>query len=230
MDSIEGVIRPFEEKDRESVRAICRRTGQKGRPTSLFFEDEEIIPMLYADYYTDYEPDSCFVAESDGKVVGYILGCPGTRRYNKIMFTRVYPRVCLRIFWKILTLQYRKKQTYATLWWIISRGWSEGFSIPVDRYPGHIHFNLESEYRGRGLGERLSIAAGRRMREKGIIGSHCIIREEEGDNSRSGFLCRERGYEIMKIKRNTVWEKVTGNRWYAKLLVRDLRSDYNGEP
>ena len=228
--SSEGIIRPFEKKDRESVRAICRRTGQKGRPTSLFFEDEAIIPMLYADYYMDNEPDSCFVAEVNGKVVGYIVSSIDARRYKRVMAIRIYPRVCLRIFWKILTLQYRKKQTYATLWWIISRGWNEGFSVPVDRYPGHIHFNLESEYRGRGLGERLSIAAGRHMQEKGVTGSHCIIREEEGDNALSNFLCRERGYRIMKIKRNTVWEKVTGNRWYAKLLVRDLDSDSNGGP
>jgi len=229
MNPKEGIIRPFEERDRESVRAICRRTGQKGRPTRIFFEDEDIIPMIYADYYLDNESDSCFVAEVDGKVVGYILGCLDTRRYNKVMFTRVYPRVCLRIFWKILTLQYRKKRTYTTLWWVISRGWSEGFSVPIHRYPGHIHFNLESGYRGGGLGKRLSIAAGRRMFEKGVIGSHCIIREEEGDNSLSGFLCRERGYNILEIKRNTVWEKVTGKRWYAKLLVRDLHSDHDGE-
>ncbi|MDB9823172.1 hypothetical protein OAC89_05675 [Deltaproteobacteria bacterium] len=229
MNSQEGIIRPFEERDRESIRSICRRTGQKGRPTKLFFEDEEIIPMLYADYYMDYEPDSCFVADVNGKVVGYMLSCKDTNRYNRIMAIRIYPRVCMRIFWKMLTFQYRAKQTYETLWWIISRGWREGFSIPLDRYPGHAHFNLETEYRSLGLGRKLSIAAGNHMRESGVIGSHCIIREEEGDNSLSDFLCRVRGYKILNIKRNTVWEKMTGKRWYAKLLVRDLSSDSDGE-
>ena len=229
MKSRKGIVRLFEEKDRKLIRAICRQTGQKGNPARLFFEDEEIVPMIFADYYMDYEPESCLVAEVDGRVVGYMLACKDTRRCNRVLLTRIYPRVCLRILLKIFTFQYREKQTYKTLWWIISRSWREAFHPPLEKYPGHAHFNIESAYRGLGLGQRLSLATRQHMCESGIRGSHCLIREEERDDKLSTFLCRESGYKILNIKRSTVWEKVTGKKWYAKLLVRDLCPGSEGD-
>jgi hypothetical protein len=50
MNEAKIIVRPFEERERESVRRICRETGLKGNPAGLFFEDEEVIPLLYADY------------------------------------------------------------------------------------------------------------------------------------------------------------------------------------
>lgn len=224
------IVRPFEEKDRESIRAICKKTGQKGHPTRLFFEDEEIIPILFADYYMDYEPESCFVAEVDGRVVGYNVGCKNTARKIQVLQTKIYPRLCLRILWKILTLQYRKKQTYQTLWWIISRSWRESFHLPLDEYPAHLHLNVDVAYRSGGLGDRLSYTFRQHILERGVRGIHVIVREEEGKDDLSSYLCRERGYKILSIKRNTVWENVTGKRWYAKLLVCDFRQPSEGVP
>ena len=71
MQSSKIIVRPFKEKNRESIRAICKRTGQKGHPTRLFFEHEEIVLILFANYYMDYEPESCFVAEEDGRELGH---------------------------------------------------------------------------------------------------------------------------------------------------------------
>ncbi len=221
-------MRPFKEKDRESIRDICRQTGQKGNPARIFFEDEEIIPMLYADYYIDYEPESCFVAEVDGKVVGYTIGCKDTRRYIYVMWTRILPRLCLRILWKILTLQYREIQTYRTLWWIITRGWRETMSLQLDDYPAHAHSNVETRYRGHNLGLRLSMSLHTHLREQDVKGIHGLILEEEGDNSFSTYLCQKRGYRLVAVKRLTLWEKVTGKKGYLKLLVCDLRQGTEG--
>ena len=224
------IVRLFEEKDRASIRAICKRTGQKGHPTRLFFEDEEFVPILFADYYLDYEPESCFVAEVDGRVVGYLVGCKDTRRKIHWLQTKIYPRLCLRILWKILSFQYRNKQTYQTLWWIISRSWRESFRLPLDEYPAHVHFNVDVAYRSGGLGYRLSHTFRQHILDRGVKGIHVIIREEDGQDDLSSYLCRELGYKILSIKRNTVWENVTGKRWYAKLLVCDLRHRSEGVP
>ena len=218
-----GIVRQFEEKDREFVRSICRRTGLKGGPTSLFFEDETIMSILYADYYMDHEAESCFVAEVDGRVVGYVLGCKDTRKKKRVLLAKIYPRVFVRILWKMFTFQYRKKETYQTLWWVVWRAWREGLRVPLDKYPSHAHFNTEATYRGYGLGERLSKAMRKHWLQHGVKGYHCIIREEEGHSEVSSFLRREMGHKILKVKRNTVWEKITGKKWYAKLLVRDFR-------
>ena len=97
------VIRKFEKRDRKRVREICRTADGP-------FEDEEIIPILFADYYMDCEPELCLVAEVDGRVVGYILG--GTTAKMKRWMRRVMPRLALRVVWRIITFQYRRRETY----------------------------------------------------------------------------------------------------------------------
>jgi len=163
-----GIVRHFEEKDREVVRTICRQTGQKGNPASVFFEDEEVITMLYADYYMDYEPESCFVAEVNGRVVGYELGCKDTRKKKLVLMTKIYPRVCLRILWKLLTLQYRKTDTYRTLWWVISKGWREALPVPLDKYPAlKPHIGTMGSVKGSAK-QCMSICLNKELRERTV--------------------------------------------------------------
>ena len=225
------IVRPFAPGDREAIRKICRETGLKGDPTRLFFEDEEILPLLYVDYYLDYEPDACFVAEAGNRVVGYQIGSLDARRRRRIMLTRVYPRLVLRILTKILTLQYREKETFRTLWWILTRSWREALPRPPDQYPAHAHFNMAKDYRGRRVGRRLNVAFRRYVLSKGIRGLHAIVREAEGKEILSEFLCRERGFRVIALGRSTVWEKATGCKWYAKLLVCDAQplADEDGD-
>jgi hypothetical protein len=217
------VVRRFEERDRESVRRICAETGLKGDPANLFFEDEEIFPLLYADYYLDHEPAACFVAEVDGRVVGYQIGSLDYRRRRRLMLRSIYPRVILRILVRLITLQYRKKETWRTLRWILTRSWREALPDPPTGYTAHAHSNMEKDYRGRHLGRRLNIPFRRYVLSKGVQGLHTVIREEEGKEILSAFLCRERGYRIIAARRNTLWEKATGNKWYARLMICDAK-------
>ncbi|UCE54114.1 MAG: hypothetical protein JSV31_01325, partial [Desulfobacterales bacterium] len=84
--------------------------------------------------------------------------------------------------------------------------------------------------RSQGLGRRLGRTFQQHRLERGVWGMHVIAREEEGEDHLSAYLCRERGYKIVSIKRNTVWEKLTGKKWYAKLLVGDARQSSEGDP
>src|SRR2546425_1926411 len=134
------IVRQFEENDRERIREIARNTGYKGEPTRSFFEDEEVIPILFADYYIGYEPESCFVAEVDGKIFGYMLGCKDTRRYYRVLLWKLLPGLIVRILWKIVTLQYRRKTTYVTLW-VAMRAWREMPRFSLAQHPAHVHIN-----------------------------------------------------------------------------------------
>jgi hypothetical protein len=216
------VIREFHHKDREAIRDIARSTGQKGNPTSTFFEDEEVIPMVFADYYIEYEPESCFVAEADGRVVGYMLGCKNTRNYNRIMLLKIGPRLMVRIVWKILTLQYRRKQTYRTLLWALTKAAREMPRAAIDRYPAHVHINIEAGFRRGLVGKRLCQTMVTHLKTLGVRAGHATLVEPEDDDSLSRmaqtlFKCR-----LTDVKRFTCWDKLTNRKWYSKLLVREL--------
>ncbi len=223
-------VRLFEERDRETIRDICRRTGQRGNPTEVYFEDEELSPILYVDYYLDYEPDLCFVAEQDGRVVGYLLGCKDTRRYMRVLLTRILPRLFFRFFWKIATFQYRRRTTYQTLWWMFSRSWREAPRVPLDTYPAHGHINLSPEYQGPRIGHRFYRMLRQELLRRDVTAIHVIIAEEEGKEAHSNYFIRKLNFELVESKPFSLWEKLTGTKWFMKLLVYKVPSDSDDEP
>jgi GNAT superfamily N-acetyltransferase len=217
----EVVIRTVREADRGALREICRQTGLSGDPVWLYFEDADVLTAIFVDYYVDHEPDTFFVAEVDGRVVGYQLVCPDTRRKRRIMMKSVYPRLVFRVAWKVITGQYRDPATYHSLRWFITRSFRERFSIPLDDYPVHGHFNVKAEFRNRGIGRLLGNAAVAHCVEHDFGGNHIIIREPEGEERLSRFYAEKRHYQVLEKRRFTLWDRPTGKRWYARLMVRD---------
>jgi hypothetical protein len=67
------VVRKFEPRDREAVRCLCCQTGFLGKPIDPVFEDRELFADYLTSYYTDAEPESCFVLEHNGRVVATFL-------------------------------------------------------------------------------------------------------------------------------------------------------------
>src|SRR5262245_4028051 len=51
-----------------------------GEPIAWLWRDRESFADLITRYYTDREPESIFVAERDGDVLGYLTGCVDSAR------------------------------------------------------------------------------------------------------------------------------------------------------
>lgn len=212
------VIRPFAEHDREEVREIFRQHAQRGNPLRVYVEDEHLVRPILLDYYLDYEPDCSLVAEVNGTVAGYIVGSKDTKRYTRFLALRVLPRLVCRVVLKILTFQYRERRTYSTIWWFLTRAWRELPRPPLDRYPAHCHLAIVHRYRHLLLGRQLVDALAHHLRNSGIPGLHGIVLEEAGKDA----LARALDSRVLAVRRTTVWDKWTGKRWDAKLLVREL--------
>lgn len=220
-------IRKYRPSDRDAIREICREAA-RGKPDPLLQEDSELAPLLFVDYHLEYEPDCCFVAESGGTVVGYIAGCSDTARYEKHLRRRVTPRIMLRIARKIVTLSYRRRDTYRALWWsiftnLVTR--PETLSTFWDEYPAHSHSNVNPRFRGGGIGFLLGVALHDRLRAMGITGLHAVLIEKEGAESYSRFLCAKRGYRVAAERDHVVLQKVTGQKYVLRLVVCDLEEE-----
>ncbi len=90
------VIRPYQGKDREAIRKIAFDTAFMGEPAEVFFTDQEVLADILTDYFTDHEPESLFVAESGGAIVGYLLGAKDSARVSRI-FIKIIRRPCTSI-------------------------------------------------------------------------------------------------------------------------------------
>jgi len=81
-------IRKFESKDRGQLRSISHDTAFMGQPASVFFEGREVFCDALNLYFTDYEPESCFVAEVDSVVIGYLIGAKSKITRKKFLMIR----------------------------------------------------------------------------------------------------------------------------------------------
>jgi hypothetical protein len=145
-----GKIRPYEIRDRDAVRRICRKTAYRNRGSQSVFEDGELFADYWCNYYTDFEPEACLVVEEDGEVIGYLFGCVDTRRFVRIMSRRIIPSVLIRMLARYAGLQYRQKTTRRMSWWFLIHSWRESPNVPIERYPSHYHCNVLRK----GLGKR----------------------------------------------------------------------------
>lgn len=140
-------IRPFSPADRDAVRRICCDTGFSGEPVDPLFEDRETFADYLTRYYTDWEPESAFVAEDEGRVVGYLLGSIRPRRHAWAQAWILAAVVAPKALWRLFTGRYGPASR-RFLWWCLTQGGSETPAAP--RNAGHIHFNLLPDYRSQG--------------------------------------------------------------------------------
>lgn len=221
------VIRAYQPKDREAVREICAGVAHE-QPDPLFYEDGWLAPLLLTDYYVDNHPDCCVVAEVDGRVVGYVVGCSDTAAYLRALKKRIMPRMAVRIVRNVLTLRYRRKATYQAIWWhLVAFLFPKRFETlpaPPPGYPAHSHFNVESGFRRHGIGHEISIAFNCRLLALGVTGRHGVLVERIGSERVSKEMCTKRGFRITKTIRHELLNKITGGDWELKLLLCDLKS------
>ncbi len=172
------VVRPYESRDRAQVRHVCYVTGYMGEPVDWLWRDAESFADLFTGYYTDAEPGSAFVAELDGVVAGYLLGCLDSRKAwsPATIFGRHFLRrgigfrpgtagVVWRSFGDIVIDGVRRRLPPV--------------SVYDARWPAHLHVDLLPSIRGIGVGATLMHRWLAALGEKGVPG--CYL-ETLGEN------------------------------------------------
>lgn len=152
----ETVIRPYSPRDRQAVREIAWDTAFLGHSGGAFFTDKPLLQDFLTAYFTDYEPQSCFVAESSGEVVGYLLGAVDERRMGEACRGRLAWSLLARF---LLCDVFRPKNIIFVLRMI--RSWARGEFRGEQFYPEYpaiLHINLKEGFRGNGTGGRLIAA------------------------------------------------------------------------
>ena len=137
-----GLIRPYAPRDRQAVRDICCQTAYRNRGAKAVCGDEDLFADYWTLYYTDYEPESAWVAEENGRVVAYLLGCVETRRFRRIANRRIMPRILAKALWRGALGRYKNKPFRRLFRWIALKSWREAADVPIEQYPAHYHCNV----------------------------------------------------------------------------------------
>ncbi|HOX54839.1 MAG: GNAT family N-acetyltransferase [Candidatus Omnitrophica bacterium] len=165
------IIRKFEKTDRAGLRRISCQTAFLDKPREKFIEDDEILADSLTSYFTDYEPESCFVAAQNDRVIGYITGSKNVKSMARINNFKIYPRL---FFKSLLRGLFFKKNTSRFLFHLLASFGKGEFSEPdfSRDYPATLHINIDDGFRGQRIGSRLIEKYMSFLRENSIPGVH----------------------------------------------------------
>lgn len=181
-------IRKFLNSDRGAIRRITFDTAFLGEPASIFFDDEEIFCDCLSLYYTDYEPESCFVAAWKEMAIGYIFGAKSIRKMSRIFSVKVAPRLGKKAIDRG-TIHSGKIQEFLMH---CSASFLKGeFFAPsyAGDYPATFHINIDQDYRGLKIGSDLLDHFLGYLRANDVTGVQCSTMSEKAKrfNARKGF-------------------------------------------
>jgi ribosomal protein S18 acetylase RimI-like enzyme len=207
-------VRKFRPQDRAAVRALCCETGFLGQPIDPVFEDRELFADFLTRYYLRYEPESAFVLERDGRLVGYMLGCLHPLR---IQFHNALQNI---IFF--ITLLWRYPRYHAKsrkfIRWILWNGWREVPAAP--RRTPHIHINFLPEARGSAEAKELFDAFMEYLTASGVKRVYGQVVSFESRRGEAMF--RRYGFRLINRSEITKYRGLHPQPVYLSTIVRDF--------
>ncbi len=166
---------PSGAEDWARVRRLCCETAYAGAG----LDDprrEEFFGRYWVGPYERLLPEWTRIVRDDGRILGYLTGCPDTRAFE----TRRFFRHDLPLAVRVLAGGFPRTQDarlFVRRFFLLEKSSDRCFSKSTRRamrslYPAHLHVNLAAEARGRGLGRLLLEDFCARLRSAGVPGVH----------------------------------------------------------
>lgn len=193
-DKISVAIRRYGPSDRERVREIFHDTAFMGEPAAIFFEGSRVISDALTLYFTDYEPQSCFVAEAQGRVIGCLVGTKDKAGMEKFVQHKISPGL---LFTAITCGVLFKKKNFIFIFNCLLSLLRGEFKMPdfSKLYSATLHINVEKDFRNLKVGSRLINAYLGYLAAEKVGGVHFATLSEDAARffSREGFRLLHQG-------------------------------------
>ena len=169
-------IRPYRPEDKNRMQELCVLTSN---PDNVYHEDFRLyLTTTYNDYYTEHEPESCFVlVDEDDVPVGYIICAKNCRTWRRIFLKEYMPK-----------LKANKENLFEPYMEILLH------SLFARRYPAHLHVDILKEYCGQGYGVALMNTLFDHLRQNGVPGVQLLV---DAENKRAMNFYLRNGFKIL---------------------------------
>lgn len=197
-------LRPVQPDDIDQLYVISLVTGDAGKDATALHRDGRMIGHIYSVPYAVLSPETVFVAEDGEGVCGYIAG---------VFDTVAFEGRLEREWWPQLRERYPAPSGNPSAWTADeqrSLAIHHPKRVPAfltDLFPAHIHMNLLSRTRGKGIGSALLSKWLLNARDNGVKGVH--LGASAGNHSGIRFWA-SRGFAEVELppelaSPSTVW-------------------------
>ncbi|MCM8759351.1 MAG: GNAT family N-acetyltransferase [Candidatus Omnitrophica bacterium] len=210
------IIRPFKVEDRDFVRYLCCETAFFGKPAEKFFEGREVLADILTRYFTDFEPESLFIAEIDGVKAGYLAGSRDIKKLKKIFKMKILPVVIIKA---LLTGTIFKKKNMVFIYNCAKSFFKKElfFHDFSSQYPATLHINVDSGYRNMKIGEKLVEQYYDYLRKQNTKG---VFLETVSERAVKFF--QRMGFLILRKQRISYYSHLTDEKVYRFTLGKKL--------
>lgn len=213
-------IRPYRTGDRTALRNLCCDLADRGGPIENFFPDRDIAADLLTSYYTDYEPQSTFVAEHEGLLVGYINGCTDNRRYGLVMIWLLIPALLIKGFKRGIFFRPQVRQMLKGFLknWRSIFVWRQG---SFHSHQGHLHIGVAKDLRGQQVGGKLVEALVGHASKAGIVELTASVHDA---NKAAGRFFESRGFVVRQRRPMILIRDGKQELYHSLLYVKTISS------
>lgn len=171
-------IRKYKKEDKPEALKILIETSRLPVESE---KDRKYLELLYNDYYTEVEPENCFVAvDDDDKAVGYIICASDYKRFLRIFKKFYLPEI------RQLGLKYYVNAIMDIY----------GHAIYASKYQAHLHINVLNVCQGKGVGSKLISELKNELKSKGVNG---LMLSCAADNDGAIRFYKRNGFETLSV-------------------------------
>ncbi len=183
-------INPYQKKYRQQIRQIAWDTALRGESAGKFFSNKEVFTDFLTAYFTDFEPDSCFVAEIDSQVVGYIIGSKNEKQMEKIFKHKLFFKLLFKALFQGVFFSFKNLKFFISCFNSFIKGEFNDPSFYKD-YPAVLHINLKDGFRHLGIGSKLISHYLNYLKKMNIKGVHLATMSDT-----AGAFFKKNGFEL----------------------------------
>ena len=158
------MIRQYRPDDLAELRRICLLTGNDGTDATGRYPDDGLLPDAFLEPYTALAPETCWVAELDGRPAGYLVAALDTAAFAERWREQWAP---------VFRARHPHRETGPEWLYEVGDGQEPRYLASVaERYPAHLHIDLLPEAQGQGNGRALMRELGVAALAAGVPGIH----------------------------------------------------------
>ena len=205
------LVRPVRASDFAGVSEIAYATGFFGASASRYFPDAALFGDLWVRPYF-VGPPTGFVAEDDGRLLGYIIGTVSWTTYR-----RAFARVLAGVLWRVIRGGYARPA--GALPFLLRQVRCSTPHAPEAAFPAHLHLNLVEDARGLGLGSALLQAYLELLMDRGVPGVQLSTTLE---NRAAVAVYRRFGLTVWATWESPLWVPWLGRPAMHVIMTRTL--------